>query len=343
MAGPVLRTSGDPSLVDLVAGVTERHHHRFTGLAVSARRGDRSATVCAGLTTDGGTAVGGDTSFQIGSVTKPFTALLLADAVVRGELELDRRLDTIVPGVTNHEDGPITLADLAMHTAGLPRLPRGLRSQALRNRRDPYAAFTDRQLLDALARAPRRPPGRRVRYSNYGAGVLGHALARALDGGYDRLVADRITRPLGLERTGIGAPVDGRDVAHGHDRRGRPVPDWHLPSMPGAGALRSTTTDLATFLAAHLHPAETPLDAAISLCTTPRRRVRRGFAMALGWMVVDRRGRARTWWHNGGTGGFFAFVGFARATAVAVTVLANTARSVDRIGMRLLDELADAT
>lgn len=307
---------------------------------MGARHADRTATVGFGLTATSGAPVGPDSSFQIGSVTKVLTALLLCDAVVRREVDLDQPLDTLVPSAANHPGGPpITLGDLAMHTAGLPRLPPGLRRRAWRNRLDPYADFTAEDLLDAMQRPPRHPAGGRPRYSNLGAGVLGHALARGLGADYGRLVVDRVAAPLGMDRTGIDPPRDGRNVATGHDRRGRPVPDWHLPALAGAGALRSTADDLLLLLSAHLDPTSSPLAEAIELCVEPRRRIRGALRIALGWHVLDRRHGPPVWWHNGGTGGFSSFAGFVPDTRAAVAVLANSARSVDRLGMNLLSEI----
>lgn len=286
MTTPSGRTAaGDPALVEII-GRTAGSHRRVRGLAVSAVRAARRATVGLGTTAAAGSPIDGDSSFQIGSVTKVFTALLLCDAVAAGDVSLDQRLDTLIPSATNHPDGPpITLADLAMHTSGLPRLPPGLRRQAVRNRHDPYAGFTTDDVLDALTRRPRRPAGARSRYSNFGAGVLGEALARARGARFGELVSDRITDPLAMGRTGTDRPPDGRNVAEGHDRRGRAVADWHLPSLAGAGALRSTADDLLWFLGAHLDPASCPLSEAVELCIQPRRRLRGPLRIALGWHV----------------------------------------------------------
>lgn len=334
-------SSGDAALVEL-AGRTVRRWGRHKGLVVGVLQAGRRATVGAGQTEDGGVQVDSETSFQIGSITKVFTALVLADAVVGQQLALDQRLDTLIPGAANHPDGPpITLEDLAMHTAGLSRLPPGLWRQALRNRDDPYAGFTTDDLVAALRRPPRRRAGDRSRYSNYGAGVLGEALQRGLHQSFGQLVADRIAQPLGMDRTATHRPQDTSNIAEGHNRRGRRVPDWQLSALAGAGALRSTTTDLLRFLTAHLEPRASPMPEAIELCTTTRRQVRGPLQIALGWHVLERRHRPPVWWHNGGTGGFFSYVAFVPESSTSVSVLTNTARSVDRLGMNLLGELEE--
>lgn len=100
----------------------------------------------------------------------------------------------------------------------------------------------------------------------------------------------------------------------------------------------STATDMLAFLEAHLVPAPSSLAWAIELCVAPRRQIRGALRIGLGWHVFDRRPGAPFWWHNGGTGGFFSFVGFVPDSQVAVVVLTNTARSVDQLGMQLLTE-----
>ena len=278
------------------------------------------------------------TSFQIGSVTKVVTALLLADAVTRGEVALDEPLTTAFPTAASHRSGrPIRLVDLATHTSGLPRLPPGLLRQARRQRHDPYASFTVEQLEQALTQPPRRPPGGRPRYSNYGAGVLGEALARIAGDPYEQLVHDRIVVPLELRDTGIEVAGNATNVAVGHTRRGKHTPDWRLPALAGAGGLRSSVRDLLVLLRAHLEPSSTPLEPAVRLVMEPRARISRPLEVGLGWHILDRKGGARWWWHNGGTGGFRSFVGFDPAAHRAVAVLANDPRSVDPLGKLLLE------
>lgn len=330
----------DRQLTERIVDVASRRARRYVGLAVGARVGEATATVGFGRIHAGGPAPDEDTSFQIGSVTKVVTALLLADAVHRGEVALDQRLDTLLPGTASHPDGPaITLIDLATHTAGLPRLPPGLWRTALRHRDDPYRDLTRDGLVAALKRPPRRPAGVRPRYSNYGAGVLGQALEAATGRTFGDLVAERITAPLGMSSTAMTADGAAGLVAHGHTRRGRPTPDWDLGALAGAGALRSTPADLLTFLRAQLAPDTTPLADAIRTTHEPRHRVRGPLQVALGWHVMEGHDNPPRWWHNGGTGGFFSHVAFVPQVTAAVVVLANSARSVDRIATDLLGTL----
>lgn len=327
-----------PSLEMVIADRIGRRARRRVGVVVGVSIADEEAVVGFGATHRGGSLPDERTSFQIGSVTKVFTALLLADAVDRGEVAFDQPLTSLFPEAASHPAGrPIQLADLASHTGGLPRLPPGFTRLARRSRHDPYALFMVEHLERALSVPPKRPPGGRPRYSSFGTGTLSEALARATATPYPRLVHDRIVEPLGLEDTRVEPDGSESQVAVGHTRRGRTRTDWHLPALAGAGALRSSVRDLLVFLGAHMDPESTPLEVAVRSVLEERARIGKPLAVGLGWHILDRKGGARWWWHNGGTGGFRSFVGFDPAAGRAVAVLANDTRSVDRIGQLILE------
>jgi D-alanyl-D-alanine-carboxypeptidase/D-alanyl-D-alanine-endopeptidase len=280
------------------------------------------------LTRSGSQPLGPHVMMEIGSVTKVFTALLLADMAERGEVGLDdpiaRHLPAAVaqacPAATR-----ITLRQLATHTSGLPRLPRNLFPMALRHPGDPYAGYSAEHLYRALRRAGSAAPAG-YRYSNYGFGLLGHLLSRTAGRPYPDLIADRVTGPLGLAETGTDVP-DGQAAATGH-RGGRPAAHWHLDALAGAGALRSTASDLARFLTANLHPQATPIHSVIETIQRPQHSpagVAEGVpATGLGWHLSERAGRP-VLWHNGGTGGFSAMLALDRQAGCAVAAVATSA------------------
>jgi CubicO group peptidase (beta-lactamase class C family) len=283
----------------------------------------------------------GATILEIGSITKVFTGLLLADLAEQGLVDLDDPLrrhlpaSVEVPTFAGHE---ITLGDLASHASGLRRDPKGTLRRWLDDRRNPYAGLSVEELYDGLARTRlRRRPGERVKYSNLGAGLLGEALARAAGQPYEELVRERICRPLGMPDTAVTLNGEQADrLATGHTRRGRPAPPLQLPALAGAGALHSTATDMLCFLRANLDPASTPLASQLERTQRPRAGVAKRLEVGLGWMIAHTpRAAGPLLWHNGGTGGFRSFVALARDTNSAVVVLSNTARSVDRLGLRL--------
>jgi CubicO group peptidase (beta-lactamase class C family) len=284
--------------------------------------------------------------FEIGSVTKVFTGLLLADLAEQGVVSLEDPLASHLPSwvrVPARGDRQITLGDLASHTGGLPRDPRGTLGRWLADRRNPYAGLSAEELYAGLARTRlRRRPGERVKYSNLGAGLLGGVLAGAAGLPYEELVRQRICRPLGMGDTMISSTgAQAARLATGHTRRGRPAPPLQLPALAGAGALRSTAADMLRFLAANLDPARTPLASQLERAQQPRFQRRGGWGVGLGWMIArSPREAGPVLWHNGGTSGFRSFVALVREANTAVVVLSNTARSVDRLGLRLLKALS---
>ncbi len=332
------RGSVDSFRSDLERAV-DRAAKRYVGLAVVAARHGEVTTLCRGRA-DKQRPPAADTLFQIGSITKTFTALLLADAVIAGEVALDQPAQELFPDVeVPARRRPFTLLDLATHTSGLPRLPPGLARQAIKHREDPYAELTTDQALRALERTRlRRPPGRRIRYSNFGAGLLGVALERATGRPYQELVEGRICRPLGLVDTTVDPVSERADRrAQGHSRRGRPVPDWQLPALPGMGALWSTPADLNRFLQAMLSPPPDRLGEAVAMTQVVRVGARGPLSMCLGWhrLPLGRTGQHMLF-HNGGTGGFFSWLGFVPATGAGALVLTNTSRPVDRLGVDVI-------
>lgn len=281
--------------------------------------------------------VDGNTLFEIGSVTKVFTGLLLADAVQRGEVALTDPVSKHLPAELKVP--AVTLQQLATHTSGLPRLPSNL---APADSANPYADYTVPQLYEFLStyELPREA-GAQYEYSNLGAGLLGHALARRAGVDYETLVRKRITTPLGMRSTSITLtdPLRRR-MALGHDEERARVPNWDVPTLAGAGALRSTANDLLTFIAAHLAYQRTPLTPAItSLLASRRPASAPGMEIALGWHVLTTPAGREIVWHNGGTGGYRSFIGFDPKTRTGVVLLANmtTPIGVDDLGRRLLD------
>jgi D-alanyl-D-alanine-carboxypeptidase/D-alanyl-D-alanine-endopeptidase len=277
--------------------------------------------------------------FEIGSITKAFTGVLLGDMVARGEAALDELLskllppDELAPGWRGREP---TLLELATHRSGLANTPRGFFRRELGfasglSSRNPWAGLSSGAYRTAVARtSPRRAPGGRMRYSSLGFALLGEALARRAGTTWAALVEERVCWPLGLESTSVDGPL-----LQGHSRRGKPRPPLE-DAMAPAGALRSTAADMLRFLRACAEPPAEPPGPGIRLATREHFRPSKRLAVGLGWLIASPRGRPPTTWHNGGTWGFRSFAGF-RDGPVAVVVLANTARSVDRLGFRLLD------
>ena len=289
---------------------------------------------------DGGPEPDGTSMFEIGSTTKVFTALLLADMVCRGEVALSDPAARYLPGrvrMPQYGNRQITLLDLANHTSGLPRLPSNLKPRDLAN---PYADYSVEQLYDFLSSYElTREAGSRYEYSNLGAGLLGHILGRHAGMDYESLVRLRICEPLSMDSTRITlSPEMQRRAATGHDSALNPVPRWDVPTLAGAGALRATADDLIVFLSATLGLTDSPLSEAMSLLTTVRRPTgTTGLDIGLGWHISSHQG-AEVMWHNGGTGGFRSYMGYDMKNRVGIVALSNasTSTGVDDIARHLL-------
>jgi CubicO group peptidase (beta-lactamase class C family) len=261
-----------------------------------ADSGKHGSGIVVGLLDASGTrrivAVGVDGSlvFEIGSITKAFTASLLADMAARGDVRLDDPVAKYLPSsahVPSRNGKQITLVDLATQSSGLPRLPTNL---APRNPANPYADYSVEQLYAFLSgyELP-RDVGATYEYSNLGMGLLGHALALKAGTSYENLVNRLLLTPLGMRETAITlSPALRARLAPGHDGEGNVVPNWDLPTLAGAGALRSTALDMLMYLAANLDTTAKPLARAMRETHTPRRDAGGTCKSAFAWHILSR-------------------------------------------------------
>ena len=265
--------------------------------------------------------------WEIGSITKVFTGLLLADMSIRGEvglndaigLHLPDHVAERLPGVNRQP----TLVDLSTHTAGFPRLPMSIYRRA-RTSDNPYSQLTEDDVFAYLGAKTKRPSRARSRYSNYGMGLLGHLLARAAGVSYATLIEQRILGPLGMTATKIGSCGDGTITVQGF-RKGKPAPAWTFGALEAAGGLRSTVNDLTDFARSCIDPPDGAVGEALRVAGEifHRSKVPSG-NMGLGWMLRSRPGQSQaTRWHNGGTFGSSSFLAVDPALGRAVVAFGN--------------------
>lgn len=297
-----------------------------TGMAVGVVNSDGSRIVTYGVrAANDPTPVDGDTVFEVQSLTKTFTTLLLADMVVRGEVGLDDPVERYLPAnvaVPERNGRKITLRDLATHTAGLPDGFSNIRP--LRDGRPGFEDYTPEDLYAYLASFQlTRDPGAAFEYSSAGMALLGHALSRKAGLEYAELVRIRILLPLGMRQSAIvPSPAMTAKSAAGHDFYLRRLEPPIRPALTyPAWALRSTARDMLAYLAAELGYRNTPLKAAMALQMSERRTVGET-QMALGWGVKDVPGGIFAT-HAGGGRGFGAYAAFNTATRSGVIVLTN--------------------
>ena len=286
-----------------------------------------------------GRAPTGESVFEIGSITKAFTGILLAEMAARGEVRLDQPVATLLPPgtrVPERNGKAITLEDLSTQSSGLPRLASNM---PFADPADPYADYSDSLLFAFLASyALTRDPGAQYEYSNLGVGLLGNALARKAGKPYETLIRERILAPLNMNETGITlTPALRARVAQGHSAEGVPAGLWDLTSLAGAGALRSTANDMLVFLAANINGVPGTLGNAIATAREPRRPAGGPvLKIGLGWHILTKNGQSIVW-HNGGTGGYRSFAGYDPDRKIGVVVLTNSANDSDDIGFHLMN------
>jgi len=319
--------AGDPELAE---ALLDEAGTGYSALAAGVVRDGEVVTASLGAPLAG--------RFEIGSITKGVTGLLYADALERGEITEKTRLGELLD-LDGTEAADITLGSLSRQASGLPRLPTSVKSVAKSGAaallaRNPYGDSHD-DLVRQLRTTD--PDDEKPLYSNLGFEALGAALAEAAGTDYADLVRERIAGPLGLDSMTAVVSQDelgDRDV-QGRDKAGRRQQPWVGEAFSSAGGIRADIGDMTT-LAAALLDGTAPGVAALE----PVADFEDGDRIGAAWMTtVQDDGRTVTW-HNGGTGGFMAWMGIDRESGTGVVVLAASSKSVDDVGLALLEREA---
>lgn len=270
----------------------------------------------------------GDTVFEIGSISKIFTSLLLSEMVLDGEVKLSDPISKYLPATVHapsRNGKEITLLDLATHYSGLPSIPSNYNPN-----------YSPQQMYDFLDHYKlTRDPGDKYEYSNLGVGLLGVILAQRANTDYETLLRNRITAPLGMNRTGVElTPRMKENFTPGHGNSLFKAPPWKVPALTGAGGIRSTVNDLLIFLAANMGIIHTPLQPAMKKAASVRRPAAApGVQVALGWHFATIYGIAE---HNGRTDGYDGTIGFDPHRKIGVVVLSNSSNPTDDIFWRII-------
>lgn len=285
----------------------------------------------------------GDTVFEIGSVSKVFTALLLADMVRRGEVSLADPVAKYLPlgiRIPERNGSPITLLDLATHTSGLPFMPDVAPADDASVYDDSSAKESAQKLYNFLSHYKlSRAPGAEWDYSNIGYWLLSQALASRAHTDYETLLQTRILSPLKLTSTAVtpSPPMKAR-LAVGHNAVLQPAPPFSSVSiyaaMPAAGGLVSTVNDMLTFLSVCMGYERSPLASSIAAMLNNQRPIDEGSQQALGWVVMGNGDLLIM--HDGFTWGYASYVAWDPKNRVGVIVLSNQLTSVGDIGHHLL-------
>jgi D-alanyl-D-alanine-carboxypeptidase/D-alanyl-D-alanine-endopeptidase len=275
-----------------------------------------------------------DSIFEIGSITKTFTGLILAQMVEQGLVKLDEPVRELLPvgTVAKPQGTEVSLLDLTTQHSGLPRMPDNFKPA---NPDNPYADYGAANLYQYIAEHGLEKVGSpKFLYSNLGVGLLGQALSSRAGVPYSTLLAQQVTVPLGMNDTVVTlSAAQQRRFIEGHAADHRIAHPWDLDALAGAGAIRSTANDMLTYLDAQLHPEKLPLHHSSKARTLPaalevthklRGDAIPGMQIGFGWLYITATG---TYWHNGGTGGFSSFAFFNQKGDYAGVVLLNTTLS----------------
>jgi CubicO group peptidase (beta-lactamase class C family) len=315
---------------------THAQQHLTTGMSIGLIRHDSLFVYNYGETSrTNGRLPTDSTRYEIGSISKTFTATLLADMVSQQRVGLDDPINRYLPDsipVLQRDSAVVTVRMLANHTSGLPRLPGNL-DHVGSPPNNPYQAYDDKALFACLEPASLvSKPGTTYAYSNLGAGLLGTILARIAGKSYGQLLNSVITEPLAMQQTTLLLrPTDRHQLAQGHDATGEPTPNWDFQALAGAGGIRSTVHDLLIYLRAELGKSPNRLGTTMQMTQQTTFQDKRTH-VGLGWhQTASKTG----WWHNGGTGGYASFARFDPTAQTALVILSNTAVSVDELALAI--------
>jgi CubicO group peptidase (beta-lactamase class C family) len=289
-----------------------------------------------------------DSAFEIGSVTKTFTATILAKLVYDGQVDLNEPIKDILP-VKLHQSAlngkEVTLLHLANHTSGFPKEPDSI-STDWTIPGSPYKSYDEAKLYDFLSGrlTLQSTPGEKREYSNLGGGLLGHLLTLKTGKSYEALLQESICKPLGLHRTFVALDsIRARYLVPGRDPWGNVVPNWELNVLVGGGGVKSTARDLAKYLRANMTDTTYYL-----LTQQPTIKYTEHNSAGLGWAWYE-DGSKKYVSATGGTGGYSCCVIFERSTRTGIVLLTNVSAflaskgdSISQLGIELGRSLSPA-
>jgi len=270
-----------------------------------------------------------DTLFEIGSITKTFTGLMLARSIDLKRVSATDTLDRFKEEWKNQKTGSINLTELITHRSGLPRLPCNLEWS---NPKQPYIDYNENDLIVGLKDSSFEPdcllnahPTLKINYSNWGVSILGYVLASQQKTTYENLLHQLVLDPLKLNDTTITLSADQQiRVAYGHDIKLNTAPLWEAKILQGQGAIKSSARDIIQYSQIYLHPETTIFENAVRMATFPNYEAPDGLAIGYAWFVK----KSGSVWHNGQTGGFNSLIKIYPKRDLVILYLTNTSREL---------------
>lgn len=287
-----------------------------------------------------------DSVFEIGSLSKVFTSTLLAKLALQNKLELGQPIQHYLDFTLN-DSLQITFRQLATHTSGLPRVPSGFVWESIWHMDNPYKDYDEDKLRAYLSGEMEleHKPEAEFQYSNIGAGVLGYVLTKVEDQSYEQMLQQLIFDPLGMQQSTTKRALVADNLVAGLTKRGKSATNWDLGTIPGAGAILSSSEDLAKFGQANFKP----LNKAIKLQQQKTFTINKDRAVALGWFIIKNNSNTHWYWHNGGTGGYRSSMVMDLQNKQGVAILSNIsaghahAGKIDSLSFSLLKDIESPT
>lgn len=279
--------------------------------------------------------------FEIGSVTKVFTATLLSQLVQNQKIELNEPVSTYI-NIDATASKEITFQQLANHTSGLPRLPSNLDLSSV-DPNNPYNAYDIDKLKTYLAEQLEllSKPGSVYQYSNLGAGLLGYSLTQVTQSSYEELLQDYIFSKYDMNNSTTDITKLRNDLVDGLNFNGEKTSNWDMNSLVAAGGIYSNVNDLSNFVLAQFNPQ----DEVLNLTRKKTFDINANMDIALGWHIINRPNEDNYLWHNGGTGGYTSSVAINLKDQKAVVILSNISAfhpkksNIDKLVFELLGEI----
>jgi CubicO group peptidase (beta-lactamase class C family) len=280
------------------------------------------------------------TLYEIGSISKTFTATLLAKAAVDKRVNLHDVITKYLPDTVaaNKDLQNITLQQLSNHSSGLPRLPINM-NFTVTNYLQPYENYDNKAMFAFLSKfKATRKPGASYEYSNLAVGLLGVILDRVYKKSYEQLVLDFIAKPLNITHTKVVLNDEEQiKFSQGYNEKEAAVPAWKFKSMAAAGALKSCSEDLLVYGKQQLASSNSTLAKYNTLAHQPtfNDKVQK---VGLGWhFLID--DADTVWQHGGGTYGCRTMLCINETKNIVVVVLTNNATNGDALGINIMQTI----
>lgn len=307
------------------------------GLSIGVVRDSYNETFFYGETKGGNNILPDSQSlYEIGSISKTFTAIILSHAVNQGKIKLQDDIRKYLPGNypdLQFEGAPIKIIDLSNHTSGLPGIPDNLEHHPGYDEANPYQNYSEEMIYDYLRNfVPDELPGLRAEYSNFGFAILGIILEKIYQVPLTTLLQDIITAPLEMTYTSFDVQKKNKAfLTTGYnDEEGKDVACWDMGMFKAAGGIKSNIKDMITYLLANMEDYNK--DISLSHQETD---LKAGFGRGLAWIVQFLNDETIIW-HNGGTAGFRSFCGFTKEKKTGIVVLSNSSKDVDSLALEIL-------